>query len=111
MARGKSFNVFKRDTLLLEFMKKHKGEENRVTSHEIQRFLSDNGYSIKRNNVGALVNKIMYERHAPICFSNVKGYYWATKREEIEKTIADMQSRIAALTEHIDHLRGFIIDR
>lgn len=109
MPRGKILDVFKRDTLLFNWLREHKGEENRVTSHEIKKFLSDNGYSIKRNNVGSLVNKIMIERNAPICFSNVKGYYWATTREELEKTIADLESRRNALQEHIDHLKGFMI--
>lgn len=109
MSRGKSFEVFKRDSLLLEFMKEHKGEENRVSSTEIQKFLNDNGYSVKRNNVGSLMCRIMYQRNAPICFSNVKGYYWAKTREEIQKTIADMESRRASLQEHIDHLKNFII--
>ena len=106
----KHYDVFKRDTLVLEFLKKHKGEENRVTSYDIQKFLSDNGYSIKRNNVGTLVNKIMYERNAPICYSNTKGYYWAKTRSEIEKTIADMVMRQKSLQEHIDHLKNFIVD-
>lgn len=110
MPRGKSFDVFNRDTLLLEFMKQHKGEQNRVTSHEVKEFLSDHGYSIARNNVGSLMTKIMYNMNAPICFSNVKGYYWATCRAEIEKTIDDMKMRQASLQEHIDHLKNFIID-
>lgn len=105
----KQLDVFKRDSILLEFMKEHKGEENKVTSYDVQNFLEDNGYSINRNNVGSLMSKIMYERNAPICFSNTKGYYWAKTRAEIEKTIADMEMRRASLQEHIDHLKNFII--
>lgn len=109
MPRGKSYDTFKRDTLLFNWLREHKGEANRVTSYEIQSFLAENGYSIKRNNVGSLVNKIMFNRHAPICFSNSNGYYWATTREELEKTIADLESRRNSLQEHIDHLKGFMI--
>lgn len=109
MARGKIYYVFKRDTLLLNFLREHKGEENKVTSYDVQKFLGENGYSIKRNNVGSLINKIMYDRNAPICYSNTTGYYWATTREELEKTIADLESRRNALQEHIDHLKGFMI--
>lgn len=109
MTKRKSYDVFKRDTLLLEFMREHKGRENIVTSHEVQKFLSDHGYSINRNNVGSLINKIMYERNAPICYSNVKGYYWAQTKEEIEIAIADMEMRIASLKNHIQHLKNFII--
>ncbi len=110
MARGKSIDVFKRDSLLLEFMKGHKGEENIVSSQEIQKFLSDNGYLVKRRNIGTVINRIMYERNAPICYANSKGYYWARTRVEIEKTIYDMELRRASLQEHIVHLKNFIIE-
>ena len=109
MARGKSYNTFKRDTILFNWLREHKGEANKVTSLEVQMFLEDNGYKINKNNVGTLINKIMYERHAPICYSNSTGYYWATSREELEKTIADLDSRRKSLQEHIDHLKGFMI--
>lgn len=110
MGRTTKIDCFRRDSMLLEFMKKHKGEDNRVSSHEVKEFLKENGYYVKRNNVGTLINRIMYEFNAPICFSNVKGYYWAKTREEIGKTIADMEMRRASLQEHIDHLKSFIID-
>jgi hypothetical protein len=109
MPRGKSYNVFKRDTLLFNWLREHKGEENVVSSSEIKDFLNSNGYSSIKNNVGQIVDRIMYERHAPICFSNGKGYYWAAKREELEKTIADLEGRRNALQEHIDHLKGFML--
>ena len=105
----KHLDVFKRDSVLLEFMKQHKGEENRVTSHEIQKFLNEKGYSIKTETVHTIIRRIMYERNAPICHLNAKGYYWARTRAEIEKTIADMEMRCASLQEHIDHLKNFII--
>lgn len=110
MSRGKLIDVFKRDSLVLEFMKEHKGEENIISSHEIQKFLSDNGYCVKPRNVGSLLNRIMYERNAPICYTNGKGYYWAKTKSEIEKTVADMKMRQVALQEHIDHLKQFIIE-
>lgn len=109
MARGKSYDVFKRDTLLVNWLKEHKGNINSVSSRDVQKFLMDNGYSIKVTNVGTLINKIMYERNAPICYSNTKGYYWGTTRDELEATIADLESRRNALQEHIDHLKGFMI--
>lgn len=109
MARGSAQSVFKRDSILFNWLKDHKGEANKVTAEEVQRFLAEKGYSVKRNNIGTLVNKIMYERNAPICFSNTKGYYWATNRDELEKTIDDLESRRVSLQEHIDHLKGFII--
>ena len=109
MPKGKIYDVFKRDTLLFNWLREHKGEANKVTSYDVKSFLEENGYSIKRNNVGTLINKLMYERNAPICYSNSTGYYWATTREELEKTIADLESRRNSLQEHIDHLKGFMI--
>jgi hypothetical protein len=73
----------------------------------VKKFLADNGF--KMTSVYNAIIKIMYERSAPICFSNGKGYYWAQTREEIESTIADMEMRRASLQEHIDHLKNFII--
>lgn len=109
MARPADKKVFKRDTILFNWLREHKGEGNKVTAEEVQKFLMDNGYSVMRGNIGSLINKIMYERNAPICFSNTKGYYWATSRAELEKTIADLESRRNSLQEHIDHLKGFMI--
>lgn len=109
MARGKSLDTFRRDTLIFNWLREHKGKNNAVTSYDIQNFLGENGYSVKRNNVGSLVNKIMYDRHAPICFVNGKGYYWATTRDELQTTIADLEARRNALQEHIEHLKGFMI--
>lgn len=48
MAGKKRYDVFKRDVLLLKFMKEHKGKENTLSSLEIQKFLNDNGYSVKK---------------------------------------------------------------
>ena len=76
MGKGKHLDTFKRDTLLFNWLRTHKWEQNKVTSYDVQNFLQENGYKIKRGNVGSLINKIMYERNAPICFSNTKGYYF-----------------------------------
>lgn len=109
MPRMKNYDAFKQDSLLLEFMKEHKGEENIVSSKEISKFLSNNGYSTKINIVHSIIKRIIYERNAPICYSNAKGYYWAKTKSEIERTIADMEMRRNALQEHINHLKNFII--
>lgn len=57
-----------------------------------------------------MINDIAKEWGLPICFINAKGYFWATQKSDIQETIADLQSRINALQEHINHLKGFIIE-
>ena len=109
MPRGKAIDTFKRDNILMEFMRQHKGEENIVSSREIPDYMQQNGYSVKRHFVCSILRKIMYERNAPICHTNANGYYWAKTKQEIEKAIADLESRRNSMQEHIDHLKGFII--
>ena len=109
MPRGNSLTVFKRDTLVFIFLREHKWEENKVNSEEIKKFLCENGYSTKKEHIHSIVRKVMYDRNAPICSSNAKGYYWAKSRDELEMTISDLESRRNSLQEHIDHLKGFMI--
>lgn len=110
MARTKSIDVFKRDSLLVDFMREHKGEENLVSSKEIKEFLDSVGYKTNINFIHSIIRKIMYERNAPICFSNINGYYWAKNRAEIEKTVRSMEDRIDAFRFHISHLKQFVVD-
>lgn len=109
MPRGKKYDSFKQDSVVLEFLKKHKGKDNILSSKQICTFLNEKGYAVKSDSVHTIIRRIMYERNAPICHQNARGYYWAQTREEIESTIADMESRIASLNEHIEHLRNFVI--
>ena len=110
MARPKAFDVFKRDTILLTFLKTRRGESSIVSSKEISEFLNKNGYPTNPNIVHSIVRRIMYERNAPICHFNARGYYWAESKAEIEKTILDLETRRNALQEHTDHLKNFIIE-
>jgi hypothetical protein len=110
MGRIKSYDCFKQDSLLLEFMKKHKGNENVVSSKAICIFLNEHGYVVKTESVHTIIRRVMYEWNAPICHINSKGYYWAASREEILHTITDIELRILALQTHIEHLKNFIIE-
>lgn len=109
MPKMTTIDSFKRDNILLEFMKEHRGKRNNATSKEIADFLNSRGYETNTASVHSMVKRVMYERNAPICHINSKGYYWATSRDEIEATIADLEMRRVALQEHIDHLKNFII--
>lgn len=109
MARLTEISAFKRDNLLLEFLKAHKGIENIVSRSEIADYLTSYGWTTRADYINGLVKKVMYQFNAPICYQNGNGYYWAKTRNEIEQTVADMESRQRALQEYIDHLRNFII--
>ena len=103
--------VFKRDNLLVKVLREnHRGSENPMTSEQASKYLSEYGFSVKPRNIGTVVNRLAIEWGLPICYINGKGYFWATKKCEIQNTIADLQSRINALQEHINHLNNFIIE-
>ena len=102
---------FKRNSLLVkEIRENHRGGENPLSSEQASKFLSEHGFCVKTKNICKLINGIAKEWCLPICFINAKGYFWATKKSEIQETIADLQSRINALQEHIYHLNSFIIE-
>lgn len=101
--------TLKRDNLLVEFVKKHKGKDNCVSSKEIAEYLQENGYSLKSCSVNMVVRKLIFERCLPICSKNSKGYYWGMNRRDIETTISHLKSRIDELQNHIDILQNFII--
>lgn len=102
--------VEKRYNLIVGFIKAHRGAENAVGNKEINAFLEDHGLAMKPRSIGKTLNKLMYDRWLPICFINGKGYYWASSKAEIERTINDLSSRVSELLRHIEHLRSFIMD-
>lgn len=67
-----------------------KGEENRITSKEIESLTGMKGAEVR-----ATVNALRTEGH-PIA-SDGKGYYMAVTQSEILKTIRNLDSRINAI--------------
>lgn len=106
--RFNKLETFKRDNLLVKFLKEHKGKANVVGAREIAKFLEENGYKSKFRCINNIVKRVMNERNLPICSLNSKGYYWATSQEEIQECIDDLQSRICAMQERIKHLKNFM---
>jgi hypothetical protein len=94
----------------VEYLLEHKGRENAVSRHDIAEYLTDNGYEQKASTVHIIISSILKERHLPICSINGKGYYWAKNKADILCCIEEMQSRIGALNEHIEHLKNFIME-
>lgn len=98
----------KRDNILVEYLYNHKGAENAASKHDIASYLEAQGYKQNIGTVAGLIHRITKERYLPICSINSNGYYWPASKAELQATIADLESRIAALTEHIDRLKMFL---
>jgi hypothetical protein len=100
----------KRDNILVDFMLKHKGKENAVSSKEICNFLSKEGFNCEVDSVHSILKNIIKQRHLPICSLNSRGYYWAKTKDDVLSCISHLEKRITALQEHIAHLFDFIIE-
>lgn len=105
----KAKDKVKRDNLLVEFLLNHKGQENAVNRYDIADFLTSKGFLQSASTVHGVIAKIIEERHLPICSLNGKGYFWAKSKDDILVSIAELESRIEALKEHISFLENFII--
>ena len=106
----KRTETVKRDNLLVEYLLEHKGRENAVSRYDIANYLEEKGYTKNAETVHGLIERIIKQRHLPICSVNGKGYYWAKTKADILGCIEEMQGRITALQEHIEHLKNFIME-
>ena len=69
----KATQVLKRDNLLVEFIKAHKGRNQAVSTKEITEYLGSKGYKTPITSLLPIIRKIMYERNLPICFVSMGG--------------------------------------
>jgi hypothetical protein len=106
----KRTETVKRDNLLVEYLLEHKGRKNAVTRYDIAEYLTDNGYPQSAGTVHGIIERLIKERQLPICSANRKGYYWAKTKADILLSIDELQSRITAMQEHIEHLKNFIME-
>jgi hypothetical protein len=81
-----------------------------VSAKEIAKFLTAEGFPIKKQSVHSAISNLIAERRLPICSLNSKGYYWARTKDDIMECIAHLQARIDSLEEHIKHLYNFIME-
>lgn len=100
----------RRDNILVEYLYNHKGAENAASQYDIASYLEAQGYKQKLGTVASLIRRITKERYLPICSINGKGYYWASSKADVQAAIADLEGRVAALTEHIDRLKMFLFE-
>lgn len=99
----------RRDNILVEYLLEHKGTTNAVTVKQITEHLMARGFPQKESSVGTLVRRVADQRRLPICACKQGGYYWASSKAEIEENIAELESRIAFMTAHVERLKAFII--
>ena len=109
MNRLNKQDLLKRDNLIVEILKRHRGLNNVISTKQVSKELAENGYDLNVNTLPEKIKQIAFERNLPICASNTKGYYWASCRADLEHTIADLQGFYTALQEHIEHLQQFFI--
>lgn len=58
----KASETLKRDNLLVEFLREHRGAKNCVSNKEITKYLDDKGYAVKVGSTHGIVRKVMFER-------------------------------------------------
>lgn len=104
----KKLITIERDDLLVEVLKAHKGRDNALSSRDIARMLSDNGFPTLSESVHGIVATVMFERHLPICSLSRKGYYWGITEEDITMAIEDLMGKADSLVARAKHLEGFI---
>ena len=103
------YDSFKMNMKTLEFLRANKGKENIKSRKDIKKFLDAEGYSLSEGSVPILVERVRVRFNAPICFINSKGYFYAASREEIQDTVDDLERRRAALKEHVEFLKSFML--
>ena len=106
--KGKQFKTWKIDEIAYNFIRKHQGEQNKVTGAEVLAEVRSHGYDL--TNIRQVIDRIMRERHAPICSAGRGGYWWAASRADIEIAIADAEAREKAFRARAKFFRSFLFD-
>ena len=104
----KEKNIVKRDKCMLAILKKHTCKEDTITGEQITKELRDLGFDVTVHTVHGRIGDLMYENWLPIVFANKRGYYWATKREDIEACVRGIEATIQGLEKRLRHLKSFL---
>jgi biotin operon repressor len=81
-----------KEILLVYLKRNHKGKEKAVQSRGLE-----NKFQVSSRNIRNIVNELRCEGY-PIC-SDENGYYYAAKKEEILKSIYQLDSRMCKIAE------------
>ena len=77
---------------ILNYLKvSHRGEEQAVSSKELEQLFSLEGRSVRR-----IISALRQEGH-PIC-SSQEGYYYAASQQEINETIARLNEFVTGIS-------------
>ena len=91
-------------TTIAEHLKRyHLGEENAVTSRELEA-----AFNIRGKNLRNLINTL--RRSGVPVASNARGYFYAATAQEVRDTIAHMSHRIIGIARAIDGLNGALAE-
>ena len=102
--------ILKRNNVLVDFLSRHRGADNCVSSKAIAEFLAESGFPIQADAVNTTIRRVMFERVLPICSINGKGYFWAETQDEIRAAINELQGRICEINNRIELLNKFIFN-
>lgn len=104
-----AYEQFKRDTAVLNVIKEHKGKENSISAKDLVKEVISKGYEMTVTNCGHIVERLIFERHVPICSIKYHGYYWAETTKDIEDCVNCLRSSVNTTLMRIDILESFII--
>lgn len=91
----KSMMDINKDILLNYLKERHTGEENAVFSRELEYMMDMSGRDIRR------VISALRKDGVPICSDYHKGYYYAEKQSEVERTLKGLGEYIDGMNETI----------
>ena len=100
--------TFKRDQLIIEFIRQHKGLNNAVSTKQVSDYIYSRTGRMYSSTT-ELIRNIIVKYNLPICSSNGKGYYWPVNAHDIQHTVNHLTKRINFMLEHIAILNGFIV--
>ena len=81
-----------KDTLLCEYLEKYcKGQENAVSSKTLEAV-----FYLKNRDIRYIINRLRSNGKA-IC-SDQKGYYYAETKDDVNRTISQLNNRIVKIT-------------
>lgn len=110
MSGRSRIETFKRDNAVVDIIFSHKGIENAIGTKELVLALSERGFKERADFIHSIIQKIVYDRHIPICSAVHRGYYWASSKQDIMIAVDELQEKICGLQERIDLLKSFICE-